>query len=138
MAAGRKRKAEEALVMALACGASPENAARTCRVSERTVFRRLAEPAFQARVDNARADIARREADTLTAAGLSAIKTLMTLQESAVSEAVRLAAARNIIELGCKLREKVEVTERLAALEVCLATLLGGSDPPGDPSNPVS
>jgi hypothetical protein len=65
-----------------------------------------------------------------TAAGMAAIKTLTTLQESALSEAVRLGAARATIELGCKLRETAEWSERLAALEGRLEALLGGPDRP--------
>jgi HEAT repeat protein len=36
---------------------------------------------------------------------------------AAESEAVRLGAARSLLELGVKLREPVELEERLAALE---------------------
>lgn len=59
----------------------------------------------------------RRAAGLLTAAGIVSIKTFTVLQESAQSESVRLAAARAIVEFGYKLREAVEVQERLAALE---------------------
>ena len=138
MAAGRKRKAEAALVLALACGASPENAAQKAGVSQRTVYRRLAEPAFRAQVDDMRAELVRRTASMFTAAGMASIKTFTTLQESAVSEAVRLGAAKAVIELGCKLRENAELLERMAALEGRLEALLGGPDRPGDTSNPVS
>jgi hypothetical protein len=41
---------------------------------------------------------------------------------------VRLGAARTVVELGCKLREKTETTARIAALEGKLETLLGGAD----------
>ena len=60
----------------------------------------------------------------ITAAGMAAVKTLTTLQDSAASESVRLGAARAIIELGCKQRESVEWAERLAALDGRLETLL--------------
>ena len=86
-------------------------------MSVRTVYRRLADPQFQAQVNDVRADMLRRAAAMLTAAGMAAIKTFTSLQESAQSESVRLGAARSIIELGCKLREMVELTERLAQLE---------------------
>src|SRR5262245_53289570 len=101
-------------------------------VSRRTVFRRLADPAFRAQVTEMRAEMARREAAMLTAAGMAAVKTLTILQESALSESVRLGAARATIELGCKLRENVEWDERLTALEGRLETLLGGPKPPED------
>ena len=68
-----------------------------------------------------------RAAALFTAAGMAAIKTFTTLQESASSESVRLGAARAIIELGCTLRETVELTERIAALEAQLEALLANS-----------
>lgn len=128
MAAGRKKKGDAKLVLALACGASAESAAQNTGLSLRTVYRRLADPAFYAQVTEMRAEMVRRATGMLTAAGMGSIKTLTTLQESASSESVRLGAARATIELGCKLRETVEWAERLAALEVRLETLLGGPD----------
>ena len=124
--AGRKRKADTALVLALACGASAENAAQKAGLGLRTVRRRLAEPGFRAQVTELRAEMTRRLAGMLTAAGVGSVKTFTTLQDSAVSESVRLGAARAIVELGCKLRESVELGERLAALEAQLEALLTG------------
>jgi len=133
VAAGRKRKADQELVLALVCGASPENAAQKAGLSRRTVYRRLADPGFRAQVNEMRAEMVRRAAGMFTVAGMAAVKTLTTLQESAVSESVRLGAARATIELGCKLRETVEWTERLSALEECLKKLLNGTDRLEDP-----
>jgi hypothetical protein len=128
--AGRRRKADADLILALACGATPENAAQKAGLGLRTVYRRLAEPGFRARVDAVRADIVRRLAGVLTTASIGAINTFTTLQASAVSESVRLGAARATLELGCKLRESVELTERLAAVEVRLEALLDCSAKP--------
>jgi hypothetical protein len=128
--AGRRRKADAALILALACGATPENAAQKTGFSLRTVHRRLAEPDFRKRVLEVRTEMARRVVGMLTAAGVSSIKTFTTLQESAQSESVRLGAARAILELGCKLRESVELTERVSAVEAQLEALLDGSSEP--------
>ncbi len=49
------KKSDEPLILALACGVSVETAARQCRVSERTVYRRLQDPAFRTQVQAARA-----------------------------------------------------------------------------------
>jgi hypothetical protein len=114
---GRRKKAETELVLALACGATPEQAAQKAGVSARTVYRRLTEMAFRAQVRDLRADMLERAAAMLTAAGLGSVRTLTKLQESAVSESVRLGAARSTIELGCKMREAVDFEERLTALE---------------------
>jgi hypothetical protein len=120
MAQMPRKKAEDALLLALACGASVENAARQCRLSERTVYRRLAEPGFQQQLGAVRADMVQRAAGLLTAAALEAVKTLVALQKETVPAAVRLGAARAILELGVKLRETAELAERIAALEAKL------------------
>jgi hypothetical protein len=125
--AGRRRKADGELIVALACGATPENAAQKTGFGLRTVYRRLAEPDFRKQVQEVRAEMVRRVAGMLTAAGIASIKTFTTLQDSAQSESVRLGAARAIIELGCKVRESAELTERLAAVEARLESLLDGS-----------
>ena len=128
MGKGRKRKGDAELLLALACGATVENAALKAGLSCRTVYRRLADPAFRAQVTEARAGMVRRAAGMFSAAGLQAVKTVTTLQESASSEAVRLGAARATIELGCKLREAVEWAERLTALESRIEALLKGAE----------
>jgi hypothetical protein len=111
-----RKKAEDALLLALAGGATVEGAARQCGLSERTAYRRLADPGFQTRQQELRADMARRAAGALAAAGTEAVGTLQALLKSE-SEATRLAAARAIIQLGQKLREGNDWHERLAALE---------------------
>jgi len=59
----------------------------------------------------------KRAAGMLTAASMEAVKTLLELQKTPVPAAVRLGAARSVIELGTKLRETAEFEARLAALE---------------------
>jgi hypothetical protein len=112
-----KKKGEEALVLALACGATVESAARQCEVSERTAYRRLKEPAFRARVQEARAEMVKRSAGMLTAAAGESVRTLLVLQKDSAPAAVRLGAARAVLELGIKVRELVELEARIAALE---------------------
>jgi hypothetical protein len=112
-----KKGADEALLMALACGATVENAARTSGISVRTAHRRLSAPDFQHRLQDVRGDMVQRAAGLLTAAAMEAIKTLMSLQESSNPGAVRLGAARTILEFGLKLRESAELAARLTTLE---------------------
>jgi len=113
---GRKQ-ADEALLMALVCGATVENAARAAGVGERTVYRRLKNPAFRQQLQQRRGDIVQRAAGLLTAAALEAIKTLVGLQKPSSPAAVQLGAARSILELGMKLREVADLAERVEALE---------------------
>jgi hypothetical protein len=117
MADKTRKKAEDALLLALACGASVESAARQCGLSERTVYRRLAEPAFRQRLQQLRTDMVQRTAGALTAAATEAVRTLLELQKAAAPPAVRLGAARSILEIGIKVREAADLEERLSALE---------------------
>ena len=116
MARGRK-SANEVLLMALACGATAENAARSAGISARTVHRRLKDSDFHQRLLALRLDMVQRAVGMLTASAMEAVKTLITLQETSVSPAVRLGAARTVLEFGIKMRETAELAERIAALE---------------------
>ncbi len=108
-----RKKGEEMLILALACGATVETAARQCQVSERTIYRRMEDRAFRTRVQEARAEMTRRSAGMLTAAAGEAVRTLMSLQKDSLPPAVRLGAARAVLELGLKVRELVDLEERL-------------------------
>jgi hypothetical protein len=121
MARGRKN-ADEALLMALACGATVDHAAHSAGVSVRTAHRRLNEEGFQKRLQDVRADMVQRTVGMLTASGMEATKTLISLLESRVPQAVRLGAVRTILEFGIKLREIDELAQRIAALEAKLGS----------------
>ena len=116
MAGSGRHNADLTLAVALASGLTQEQAARQAGVSERTVTRRLADPAFRQQVAEARAETVSRTAARLTAGGLAATTALLRLL-SAESESVRLGAARAILDLGTKMREAGELEERLARLE---------------------
>ncbi len=117
MAAGGRQNADDVLLLALACGATIESASQKAGLSPRTAHRRLAEPRFRQQLNQIRADMVQRAASILTAAAVEAVKTLVDLQSHATPPAVRLGAARAILELGTKLREASELEERLIALE---------------------
>jgi hypothetical protein len=113
-----RRKSDEALILALTCGATVETAAHKAGLSRRTAFRRLADPEFLKRLNEARAEMAQRSSAMLTAAGLESIKTLVTLQQNpSVPATVRRAAATSVIELSLKFRHALEWENRLAILE---------------------
>jgi hypothetical protein len=112
-----RKKEGETLVLALACGATVEAAARQCNVSDRTVYRRLKDPKFRTQVREARAEMVKRAAGMLTAAAGESVRTLLALQKAPTPPAVRLGAARAVLELGIKVREMVELEARIEALE---------------------
>jgi hypothetical protein len=118
--AEQRKKNEDALLLALACGATVEAAAKQCGICDRTVYRRLKEPAFKAKLSEMRSDMVRRAAGMLTAAASAAVNTLLSLQKESAPPAVRLGAARAILELGIKVREMAELENRIAALEAQL------------------
>jgi hypothetical protein len=112
-----RRNADESLLMALACGATVDNAARQAGISKRTAYRRLADPAFGRRLQQMRGDMVSRTSGTLTAAAGEAVRTLLELLKNLTSSSVRLGAARAVLELGMKLREAAELEARLTVLE---------------------
>jgi hypothetical protein len=112
-----QKKGDPELLLALACGASMESAARKAGISIRTAYRRLENPEFRRRLQALRAEMVQRAAGTLIAAALEAIKTLLVLLQPPNTGAVRLGAARTVLEAGVKMREAGDLEERLATLE---------------------
>src|SRR5262245_23287575 len=122
MTLGRKRKgSDEKLLLALACGATVEAATRQAGLSVRSVYRRLDDAAFQRRLRGLRAQMLERAGGMLTAAALESAKALLELQKPGVQDAVRLGAARAVLELGIKIRELVDIEQRLALVEEQIA-----------------
>ena len=118
MAKKISQAAEQALLTTLAFGATVENAARKAGIGERTAYRCLADPAFRARLDQARLDAVLRTAGMLTGAALGSVKTLVDLQQDvAVPAGVRRGAARDVLEMAVKYRESAQMEQRVAALE---------------------
>jgi hypothetical protein len=117
MAHRGRQQADDALLLALACGATVENAARQSGLSVRTAHRRMADASFRQRLQEMRADMVQRTAGALTAAANEAVRTLVELLKPATPAAVRLGAARSVLEISMKLRETAELEQRLAALE---------------------
>ena len=111
------RKADDPLLLALACGLSAEQAAKQAGVSVTTAYRRLDDAAFAARLGDLRAAMLARAAAMLTAAAVESVRTLADLLKPANAPATRLNAARAILEHGVKLRALVEVEARLRDLE---------------------
>jgi hypothetical protein len=113
---GVSKNRSQALLLALAAGQTVQAAALAAGLSERTVWRYLADPAFKARLIEVRAQAIERAAAALGNGCSQAVEALTQLL-AAKSETVRLGAARAILELGPRLRESVEFHARLAALE---------------------
>ncbi len=113
-----QKQAEQTVLVALACGATVENAAHKAGLHERTVYRWLARPAFKERLRQVTADLVKRTTGLLTGAALGSVKVLVDLQQDvAAPAAVRRRAARDVLELGMRFRESTDQEERISALE---------------------
>ena len=109
---------QEAAALALAAGQPLRVAARGSGAGERTIKTWTATvPAFGRRVSELRAEMTSRALGRLADNMASAAETLGFLSRKGKSEMVRLSAARAVLELGNKLRESVELEERISALE---------------------
>jgi hypothetical protein len=112
----------EHLALELAQGKTNAEAAKAAGVSERTIYRRLAEPPFRRRVRAIRAEMLREAIGRLAALRNDAIDALAGLLKGA-KEQVRLRAAKTILDglfrgEVCDLADQVaEVRGELEALK---------------------
>jgi hypothetical protein len=113
---GSKKAADAALIAHLAAGVSPSGAAKLAGVSEATAYRRLADPAFRQRVEKVRADFWERAMGIMSKGAAESATVLRKLLRSEDGR-LRLQAARILLEQGTKVRELVNVEQRLAKLE---------------------
>src|SRR5437879_5891418 len=115
-----RRKGDSALLVALAVGHTVREAAQLAGIAERTATRRTADAEFRRRVAELRGEMVSQALGRLADASVEAAETLRSLL-GGNSESARLGAAKAILELGNKLRENVELEQRLTALEQQLA-----------------
>jgi transposase len=116
MAGGQKKAADAALITHLAAGVSPDGAAKLAGVSRSTVFRRLKDADFQQRVEDARAELWKRAMSVLSKSAVEASITLRRLLRSDDAK-IRLAASKIVLEQGLRVRDQVDLAQRVAALE---------------------
>ena len=121
MAGSGRRSADEALALALATGQTLRGGAEAAGIAERTATRRWADPAFRRRVAQLRGDMVQRALGRMADGMAEAADVLRALLPPGMPPAVRLGAARSLLELGVRLRESVELEARLASLEEQLA-----------------
>jgi hypothetical protein len=116
MPGGSKKTADAALVVHLASGVSPAGAAKLAGVSEATCYRRLADPDFRQRVEAARATFWERTLGILSKGAAESATVLRKLLRSDDGR-IKLQAAKILIEQGCRVRDQVDIAQRIAALE---------------------
>ena len=111
-----REKTDHKLLLALATGASVRDAAKKARVSERSAYRRLESEEFRHQLSVTRSRMFERAVGALADASIESVRVLRELL-AADSESIRLGACRAILESGVKLRDAVELAERMSRLE---------------------
>jgi hypothetical protein len=98
-----------------------EDAAASAGVAERTIYRYLNDPAFQAELAKAEGrsiDEATRQLLKLQDEAIAVF--LQVLSDKKIAAGVRLRAAQSILDYLLKLRELRNIEQRLAALEASI------------------
>lgn len=117
-----RRRGNAVLATALASGATYAVAARQAGVSERTVKRRMTDPAFLAQVNEVHADTLQAGARKLAHLSGEAIDTMTDLMRANRPPNVRLGAARAVLETALRWQELAEMQRRLDNLELAHRT----------------
>lgn len=99
MAGSRKSQRDDALVLLLAAGETVASAAAETDISERTIYRRLADPDFRRRVADTRAQFV-READGKLRNSMNRAADILILLLDSPLPAVKLKAATALLKLG--------------------------------------
>jgi hypothetical protein len=107
---------QEIVAVQLASGLTVKAAAKAGRVSMRTVFNWQKDPAFLAHVAALRTDM-RERATGRTARGMSKAAARLVKLLDSDKEVVQLQAAKALLELGVKLRDALELEQRIKAME---------------------
>ena len=114
------------LALALASGMSVPAAAAEAQVCERTVRRRLKNPAFRRLVARLRGQMLEAALGRLAENMTRAADKVARLVDSG-NEAVALRAARTLMTVGLRLRDSVELADRVHEMERDLARIKGGA-----------
>lgn len=121
MSSETRQSREVAVIEALSCGKSQKDAAAAAGLSARTVARWLETPEFQRRVTVCREQMLEVHTARLGSVVGDAVETLRTLMAETAPPAVRLGAARTVLEQSLKLREVMSIEKRIGELESRLA-----------------
>ena len=100
---GDEFRGKDALFQALLNGANVPCAAQMSGISERTVFRRMADPAFKQSLENARELIRDSTLSRLIDSAGDAVDTLWHLQENE-DPRIRMAASKSLLDALIKMQ----------------------------------
>jgi hypothetical protein len=121
MAASVRSQRDLELARLLAAGATQARAGEQLGISERTVRRRLAEPAFLDLIDQERTAHVERILDGMTLVARRAVTVLSAILDGEqVPPAVKVSAARVALSSVLGWRDQLEMDKRLADVERAL------------------
>lgn len=121
MTADDRPPRDRELARLLAAGATQARAGAEIGMSERTVRRRLADPAFLALIDAERVAHCERVIDSLTLVAGRAVTVLNDILDDAdAPPAVRVSACRTALTAVLGWRDQLELDKRLADVERAL------------------
>ena len=118
-----KSSRADAILQALLTTRTIREAAASLKLSERTIYNHLEDPAFKARYQLAQSDLHRGAVNHLRELQHSAIDTLASVMKTGSRDRDRLAAAKLILEFNARYAEIQDIQERLQLLEAALADL---------------
>ena len=115
---GTLTRKQTAFVVALVNARTVESAAEASGISRRTAHRYLERPIVKAALASALDEALGHATRAAVGAMRSAVSTLEAIQQDeGLSPGVRVSAARAILEAGPRLREALDLAERVSALE---------------------
>jgi hypothetical protein len=122
MAGSRRDKSDAALLASIFAGHTVAEAASQAGIGERTAYRRLDDPPFRAELLDLRRRLLDETVEEMAGAAVEAARTLRALLGDGEPPAIRLGAARAVLELGIRLRDQTELSGRLDAMETVVRT----------------
>lgn len=118
-----KASREDRLLAALITHKTVRDAAKAANIPERTAFDMLARTEFSQRYNEMKTDILRGATGEVRDSMIQAAKTMREIMDDTSSPpAVRLSAAKTILESGVKMFETENIISRITALEAVINT----------------
>jgi hypothetical protein len=111
-----RESADDRIAYELAAGRTAREAAAATGVSERTIHRRMADPAFRARTNELRSGMISTAAGRLADGMTGAADALLDLMQNTDTN-MKFRAAVKVVELGLKVGELAELQRRVDDLE---------------------
>lgn len=108
------------ILAALLTARSVPEAAKVAKVSERTIYNRLADDSFRAAYVQQRREALNMACKCLQSALVDAVEVLSsTMRDTEAAPQHRITAARSVLDYGVKLTELTDLAARVEALEAC-------------------